>query len=199
VNPHFQITQRQLKGYTESLKSRGFRQETLESDKRGQDLPSGLFYAIIQRDNNYFYDEITVVNCIADFKEIEMLSATIPLREIATRMFTTDYDEVCENMMCEEVRHKYSGVCNVKDIYFDGDSLFELEGNDVWKVTVRGNRRKQNFKKTEFNTSYRPEIQWWDWSLHFGRGSSHPWDSIIFVHKTTTTQLNKGSKRTKRS
>ena len=107
--------------------------------------------------------------------------------------------QVCENMMCEEVRHKYSGVCNVKDIYFDGDSLFELEGTDVLKVTVRGTRRKQNFKKTEFNTSYRPEIQWWDRSLHFGRGTSHPWDSIIFVHKTMNTQLNKGSKRMKRS
>ena len=70
VNPHFQITQRQLKSYTESLKSRGFRQETLQSGKPGQDLPSGFFYAIIQRDNNYFYDEITVVNCIADFRTL---------------------------------------------------------------------------------------------------------------------------------
>ena len=95
VRPHFQIIDRQVEGYLDTLRCKRF--EEVESPSRRSlchRLRPRKFWTCLCNDRNHFLAEVTVVNKFRSGSNIRQIADGIPLKELAQRMFVDEYNEL---------------------------------------------------------------------------------------------------------
>ena len=95
IRPHFQILDRQVDAYIESLQCQGFEEVEDASRKRlRHNKRPSKFFVFLESDRNHFLPEVTVINDFLPGSSMRSISKTIPMTEIAQRMFVDEYEDI---------------------------------------------------------------------------------------------------------
>ena len=94
VNPHLQIMDSQFGSFIRFLAHEGLEQLQIKPVNRGtgQNVLRKGCYAILSRNEDYFLNDLIVVNNVMDKPDLEEIAAHIPFNNLVYRMFIEDYE-----------------------------------------------------------------------------------------------------------
>ena len=95
IRPHFQILDKQVDAYVDTLRCQDFNEVRYASSwSLKHPARPKKFYTVLEAGRDHYLPEVTVVNGFARGSTMRSIANCIPMEEIATRMFVEDYDGV---------------------------------------------------------------------------------------------------------